>query len=99
MAKKNSSTRKSGGAAAIRTVEDVADEDNVDVGHEANGSSFVVESAPKPKRNAKAKAEPQAEGSFGVSDVKKAAAFVNSIGGLDKAISILQILKVAKEVQ
>jgi hypothetical protein len=30
---------------------------------------------------------------------KKAAAFANSIGGLDKAIAVLQILKVAKEVQ
>ena len=31
--------------------------------------------------------------------VRKAAAFVNSIDGLDKAIALLQILKVAKEVQ
>jgi hypothetical protein len=32
-------------------------------------------------------------------DIKKAAAFANSVGGLDKAVSLLQILKVAKEVQ
>ena len=38
-------------------------------------------------------------GHFAVSDIKKAAAFANSIGGLDKAIAVLQILKVAKEVQ
>lgn len=55
------------------------------------------ESAPKKER--KAKAEAQSEGNFGVGDVRKAAAFVNSIGGLDKAIALLQILKVAKEVQ
>ena len=52
-----------------------------------------------PKKERKAKAEPQADGNFGVGDVRKAAAFVNSIGGLDKAIALLQILKVAKEVQ
>jgi hypothetical protein len=36
---------------------------------------------------------------FGVSDIGKAAAFANLIGGLDKAVAVLQILKVAKEVQ
>ena len=29
----------------------------------------------------------------------KAVAFANSVGGLDKAIALLQIVKVAKEVQ
>ena len=52
-----------------------------------------------PKKERKAKAEPQSEGNFSVGDVRKAAAFVNSVGGLDKAIALLQILKVAKEVQ
>jgi hypothetical protein len=47
----------------------------------------------------KAQAEPPQDGGFSVGDVRKAAAFVHSVGGLEKAIAVLQILKVAKEVQ
>ena len=53
----------------------------------------------EPKRAAKPKADQPSDGSVGIGDIKKAAAFVNSIGGLDKAIALLQILKAAKEVQ
>ncbi len=71
-----------------------------DVEHEDNGDSpTLVDSAAKPSPKNKKKADQQATGHFAVSDIKKAAAFVNSIGGLDKAIALLQILKVAKEVQ
>lgn len=35
----------------------------------------------------------------GIGDIRKAVAFVNSVGGLDKALNLLQILKVAREVQ
>jgi hypothetical protein len=76
----------------------VIDEATDDLRHETNGSSPESEpSSVKPQR--KAKAAPQSNGAFAVSDIKKAAAFANSIGGLDKAIALLQILKVAKEVQ
>jgi hypothetical protein len=100
MAKKNASARKPGGAASIETVENELDDDARDIHHEMNGSrSEPVESGAKAKRGAKPKAEQTADGNFGVGDVKKAAAFVNSIGGLEKAIAVLQILKVAKEIQ
>ena len=97
MIKKN--TRKPTGAARI-AVEDELDDATDEVGHESNGiQSDSKETAAKSKRTPKAKPEQQATGGFAVSDIKKAAAFANSIGGLDKAIAVLQILKVAKEVQ
>jgi len=96
MAKKN--VRKPIGAAGIATVEDDLDHDTDDVGHETNKTDADV-SAVKPQRNGRARTDQQSSEQFGVSDVRKAAAFVNSIGGLDKAIALLQILKVAKEVQ
>ncbi len=94
MAKRNLNGRKSGGTAGIAVIEDPAESETevVDVGrHE--------EEVVAPKKERKAKVELQADGNFGVGDVRKAAVFVNSIGGLDKAIALLQILKVAKEVQ
>ena len=97
MAKKN--IRKPTGAARIAIVEDEIDEATNEVGHESNGIQSGSTIVAKPKRTPKAKPEQQATGGFGVSDIKKAAAFANSIGGLDKAIAVLQILKVAKEVQ
>lgn len=104
MAKKKVA-RKSSPMASIQTVE----------GDESLGSQLAEESddarsdemtptesngkASKAERKPKAKAEPQANGGFGIGEIRKAAAFANSIGGLDKAIALLQILKVAKEVQ
>jgi hypothetical protein len=100
MAKKSPQARKRGGAAAIETIEDDLDQETADSHHESNGDdSEPVASAIKPKRAAKAKADQPADGSVGIADIKKAAAFANSIGGLDKAIALLQILKVAKEVR
>jgi hypothetical protein len=91
MAKKNA--RKPSGAAGIAVIDEISD----DLRHETNGSRFDAEAKPAPK--SKAKPEQQSTGNFGVVDIKKAAAFANSIGGLDKAIAVLQILKVAKDVQ
>jgi len=100
MAKKSSHTRKPSGAASIDTIEDDLDQSSVDTHHESNGSdSTPVASSTKSKRAVKARTDPPADEHFGIGDIKKGAAFVNSIGGLDKAIAILQILKVAKEVQ
>ena len=96
MAKKNS--RKPTGAARMAVVEDELDEAANEAEHESNGIQSDSNAA-KHKRTPKAKPEQHAGGHFAVSDIKKAAAFANSIGGLDKAIAVLQILKVAKEVQ
>jgi len=94
MAKKNA--RKPSGAAGIAVIDDASD----DLRHETNGSSSDSErSVAKPGRKVKAKVAQQSSSDVGVGDIKKAAAFANSIGGLDKAIAVLQILKVAKEVQ
>ena len=99
MAKKSSHHRKPSGAAAIDTVEDLHPEGG-DAPHESNGSdSTSVAGAAKSKRAIKTKTDQPPDEHFGIGDIKKGAAFVNSIGGLDKAIAILQILKVAKEVQ
>jgi len=99
MAKKNSKPRKPNGAAGIAVIDDDLDDRAGDQVHQGNGSDVESSVAGKPGRNTKAK-PPQASGdNFAVSDITKAAAFTNSIGGLDKAIAVLQILKVAKEVQ
>lgn len=95
MAKRNLNGRKSGGTAGIAIIEDPAEETQV----EESSHSTHDEPVAAPKREKKPKPEPQQDGSFSVGDVRKAAAFVNSVGGLDKAIAVLQILKVAKEVQ
>lgn len=96
MVKRNLNGRKSSGTGGIAVIEDPVETelDIEDVGHSQHEEETVA-----PKKERKTKAESQSEGNFGVSDVRKAAAFVNSIGGLDKAIALLQILKVAKEVQ
>jgi hypothetical protein len=96
MAKKNSKTRKPSGAAGIAIIDEATD----DLRHETNGDSETTNaSADKPRPKGKKNSDQQATGNFAVSDIKKAAAFANSIGGLEKAIAVLQILKVAREVQ
>jgi hypothetical protein len=98
MAKKNA--RKPSGASRIAVIEDELDDAANDAVHESNGMQSDSEtSTAKPERKIKVKPDHQSSGHFGVSEIKKAAAFANSIGGLDKAIAVLQILKVAKEVQ
>ncbi len=52
----------------------------------------------KPRQ--KAKVEPSAvNGQVSVADIRKAVAFVNSVDGLDNAIGLLQVLKLAKEIR
>jgi hypothetical protein len=99
MVRKSTPSRKAGGAAGIPTIEDEGDHETVGTQHEANGVAHPVANATETKRTSKSKADQPSDGHFGVGDIKKAAAFANSIGGLDKAIALLQILKVAKEVQ
>jgi hypothetical protein len=96
VAKKNTNGRKSSGAAGIAIIEDPEELNQAPEAYDR--ATHEAETSPsKPKR--KAKDEQQSHGSFGVGEIRKAAAFANSMGGLDKAITLLQILKVAKEVQ
>jgi hypothetical protein len=102
MAKKSKGPRKPSGTAAIPIIEDDVEQG---ASQEAQGVEEVQSeaeapaAAKKPARAAKAKAEQASNEQIGIGDIRKAAAFVNSVGGLDKALSLLQILKVAKEVQ
>lgn len=96
MSKKNMSGKKPGGAAAMAVVEDPADV--IPVTEAVVRANPVIE-MPSSAAKAKAKDEQPSSGNVGLGDIRKAAAFANSVGGLDKAIALLQILKVAKEVQ
>jgi hypothetical protein len=55
--------------------------------------------APAAKATEKPGDDQSANGSVGIADIKKAVTFANSVGGLEKAIALLQIVKVAKDVQ
>ncbi len=98
MAKKQSNGRKPGGAASIATIEEEA-AINHELGETGESSSEVGTQERKPERTAKPKVDQRTNDNVSLGDIRKAAAFVNSVGGLDKAIGLLQILKVAKEVQ
>lgn len=89
MSKKDSLGKKPRGIAGLATIED-AD-------HEEIAAAAPSDADSPGDKSAKAKSD--ATGNFSVADVRKAAAFVNQIGGLEKALAVLQILKVAKEVQ
>lgn len=60
--------------------------------------AMVEEPAPA-KAKARVAEDATAGSTVGIGDIRKAVAFVNSVGGLDKALNLLQILKVAREVQ
>ena len=105
MSKKKSPSRKPSGTAAIKVVEDDFDsesEDN-DTSVDVEATSAVAEATPAERRATKParakKADASSSDNLSVADIKKAAAFANSVGGLDKAVALLQILKVAKDVQ
>ena len=95
MAKKDLAGRKSGPAAG-NAASDVAADSQATA--EETASVAPVAAAPTTKLKEKTK-EDSAGGAVGVGEIRKAAAFANSVGGLDKALALLQILKVAKEVQ
>ena len=95
MAKKNLSVKKS----PLET--DDAAEATVETGAAAESATNVTheDETPPTKSKAKAVEDQSSSSNVGIGDIRKAVAFSNSVGGLDKAIAILQILKVAKEVQ
>ena len=99
MAKKNSSSRKpadDSGMDAETVDREVSDSPSETPVTYANVSPAEEVPAVKP---GKAKAAEEPTGSVGLGDIRKAVAFANSVGGLDKAMALLQIVKVAKEVQ
>ena len=96
MAKKNMSGRKPSGMAGIAVTEDSAD---LSQAPEAMTSATTTAEKSPARPKVKAKEEQPSNGNVGIGDIRKAAAFANSVGGLEKAIALLQILKVAKEVQ
>lgn len=72
--------------------------DNKDGLESAAGSSHE-DDAPPSKAKIRSSDDQSAGSNVGIGDIRKAVAFSNSVGGLEKAIALLQILKVAKEVQ
>lgn len=85
MAKKKAVSQKSASEPTQETVDDSVKTAEVDL--------------PAPtKSKPKASDEQVSDGGVGIADIKKAVAFSNSVGGLEKALALLQILKVAKDV-
>jgi len=97
MAKKNTSGRKPGEETEL-TVGEVSGKPSEAPVPETNGTA-TAEAPPSKQGKAKSTEDPTSSGSVGLGDIRKAVAFANSVGGLDKAIALLQIVKVAKEVQ
>ncbi len=96
MAKKNLSAKK-----PLSEIEDPSAEVSAATKDALESAASVVheDETPPSKTKIKAADDQSSSGNVGISDIRKAVAFSNSVGGLDKAIAILQILKVAKEVQ
>jgi cbb3-type cytochrome oxidase cytochrome c subunit len=102
MARKKGAARKPVGASGIKIVEDDQDESHDDATNRAElprATEDPFKQAVVRSTRQKKKADAQSGDNVSVSDIRKAAAFANSVGGLDKSIALLQILKVAKEVQ
>lgn len=96
MAKKNTSSRKPTDESDI-AFEDVSN-DQIEAA-ESEMTATAKAETPSPKPSKAKPVEDPATGSVGLGDIRKAVAFANSVGGLDKALALLQIVKVAKEVQ
>jgi len=96
MAKKNTSNRKPADESGISVAEATS---NLSETSESEMTAAPAGETPPSKAGKARPAEDPATGNVGLSDIRKAVAFANSVGGLDKAIALLQIVKVAKEVQ
>ena len=96
MAKKNTGSRKptEESSVAVREVSD-----DLRVAPESEMTAATAGETPPSKSSKTKAAEDPATGSVAIGDIRKAVSFANSVGGLDKAIALLQIVKVAKEVQ
>ena len=98
MAKKNPSSRKTTEESSIAVGEVTTDLHQTSV-PETRAAAAADETPLSKPSKAKATEDQATTGSVGLGDIRKAVAFANSVGGLDKAIALLQIVKVAKEVQ
>ena len=96
MARKNTSSRKPTEESSI-AVREVSDD--LSVAPESKMTAAPVSETPASRPSKAKAAEDPATGSVALGDIRKAVTFANSVGGLDKAIALLQIVKVAKEVQ
>jgi hypothetical protein len=96
MAKKNTSSRKPPEESGI-AMDQVSH--SLSEAPESETSAAPASETQSSKPGKAKPAEDPATGSVGLGDIRKAVAFANSVGGLDKAIALLQIVKVAKEVQ
>jgi hypothetical protein len=96
MARKNTSSRKPAGESATSVHEA---SDNLRDAPESRMTAAPVTDTPPSKPGKVKTAEDPATGSVALGEIRKAVAFANSVGGLDKAIALLQIVKIAKEVQ
>ena len=105
MAKKNTSSRKPTeesniGVGEVSTSLHETSASETIAAAAADETIAASDETPLSKPNKSKVTEDQAAtGSVSLSDIRKAVAFANSVGGLDKAIALLQIVKVAKEVQ
>ena len=86
-----------------KSSDEVIDTDTASDGSTVDPEEVAVTTTVEEPTVSKSKTKPAddngSNGSVGISDIRKAVAFVNSVGGLDKALGLLQILKVAREVQ
>ena len=96
MARKGSNAKKTETESANASHEVAA---SVSKPAETVADTPVFDEPQAPKSKSKPTEEQASAGSVGISDIRKAVAFANSVGGLDRAIGLLQIVKVAKEVQ
>ena len=97
MAKKNTSSRKPVQEPDI-PVEEVSDYQR-DAPESESHTAAKTETPPSKRDKVKTTEDPASSGNMGLGDIRKAVAFANSVGGLDRAMVLLQIVKVAKEVQ
>ncbi len=96
MARKTPGNRKPATQTETPEIDEAAEVSEM---RETSVDANVTDETPSSKPKAKPKEDPASGTGVGIADIRKAAAFANSVGGLDKAMSLLQILKVAKEVQ
>lgn len=89
--------KKSSKKASEDVIESNAAAEPADTGEDV--SVAATEETVTSRSRAKAADDASSNANVGLSDIRKAVAFVNSVGGLDKALGLLQILKVAREVQ
>ena len=96
MARKSTSSRKSGEEPGVAASDESS---GLSGSQESQERTTPADETPPSKTRAKAPEDQASPGGVGLGDIRKAVAFANSVGGLDKAIALLQIVKVAKEVQ